>query len=272
PGLRAAFELEHVALGHRQEILHVLGGAEGDRLAELQRGCNIGQDDGGGAVGDKRAVRALERPCHARILLALGAAELVAEIFANLGIGIGDAVLVVLGGNARKRVGLIAPTLEVARGDLAENTGEAAVAGADPGVGEGLARNSNDQALEGFALEPAKRRVRPANDASRHGGLLSISSLYVIYGHWIGQPSRSRLTCRTLDVFSYHERLWGASAQHRRRWLLPFIQRGLRPFPAWSVFLRAAKHRTRAVMSSTRSFIARTLMWVGVACAATGLT
>jgi D-alanyl-D-alanine carboxypeptidase len=37
-------------------------------------------------------------------------------------------------------------------------------------------------------------------------------------------------------------------------------------------FPSAAKHRTRAVMSSTRSFVARTLMWVGIACAATGLT
>ena len=33
----------------------------------------------------------------------------------------------VLGGDAGKRVGLVAPTLEVARGDLAENTGKAAV-------------------------------------------------------------------------------------------------------------------------------------------------
>jgi hypothetical protein len=80
--------------------------------------------------------------------------------------------------------------------------------------------------------------VRPANDASRHGGLLSISSLYVIYAHWSGEPSRNGLSCRTLDVFSYHERPSGASAQHRRRWLLPFIHRGLRPFPLWSVSRR----------------------------------
>src|SRR5205807_4317529 len=126
PGVRAAFELEHVALRHRQEVLHVLGGAEGDRLAQLERGCDIGQDDGGGAIRNQRAVRALERTRYARIFLALGAAELVAEVLANLGVGISDAILVVLGGDTRQRVGLVAPTLEVARGDLAENTGEAA--------------------------------------------------------------------------------------------------------------------------------------------------
>src|SRR5207245_8570137 len=85
PGLRAAFELEHVALRHRQEILHVFGGAEGDRFAELKRGRNIGQDDGGGAVGDERAVRAFERARRGRMLLTLGPAELVAEVLANLG-------------------------------------------------------------------------------------------------------------------------------------------------------------------------------------------
>src|SRR5260221_27459 len=128
PGLRAALELEHVALRHGQEILHVLGCAEGDRLAELERGCDVRQDHGGGAVGNERAVRALERTRHARVLFALGAAELVAEVLANLGIGIAHAVLVVLGGDARQRVRLIAPTLEIARRDLAENTRRTAVA------------------------------------------------------------------------------------------------------------------------------------------------
>ena len=35
PGLGAAFELEDVALRHRQEVLHVRGRAERDRLVEL---------------------------------------------------------------------------------------------------------------------------------------------------------------------------------------------------------------------------------------------
>src|SRR5262247_1734075 len=55
--------------------------------------------------------------------------------------------------------------------------------------------------------------------------------------------------------------------------LLPFIRRRLRQtFSACGAFLRAAKgFEPRAVMSSTRSSVARTLMWVGIACAATSL-
>src|SRR5262249_23704118 len=127
PGLRAAFELVHGAVGHGQELVDVSGRAEGDALAGLERGFNVGRGDGGGAVGDERAVRALERTRHARILLALGAAELVAEVFANLSKWITHAVLVILGGDTRKRVRLVAPALEVTRGDLPKNTGEAAV-------------------------------------------------------------------------------------------------------------------------------------------------
>src|SRR6202034_4652832 len=74
-----------------------------------------------------RAIGALERTGDARVLVALGAAEIVAEIFSDLRIGIADAVLVVLGGDARQRVGLVAPALEIEAGDLAENAGEAAV-------------------------------------------------------------------------------------------------------------------------------------------------
>ena len=127
PGLRAAFELEHVALRHRQEILHVLGRAERHRLAELERGRDVGQHDGGGAVRDQRAVGALERTGDARVLLALGAAEIVAEVLADLRVRIADAVLVVLGGDARERVRLVAPALEIEAGDLAEDAGKAAV-------------------------------------------------------------------------------------------------------------------------------------------------
>src|SRR5438034_1085527 len=46
------------------------------------------------------------------------------------------------------------------------------VARRDAGVAERLGRNSHDQALDRLALEPAEGRVRPSNDASRHGGLL----------------------------------------------------------------------------------------------------
>jgi hypothetical protein len=56
-----------------------------------------------------------------------GPAEIIAEVFADLRIGIADAILVVLGGNTRKRIRLIAPALEIKSGDLAENAGKAAV-------------------------------------------------------------------------------------------------------------------------------------------------
>ncbi len=127
PGLGAALELEHVALRHRQEVLHVLGGAERHRLAEPQRGRHVGEHDGGGAVGDQRAVGALERTGDPRVLLALGAAELVAEVLADLGERVGDAVAVILGGDARQRIGLVAPALEIQPRDLAEYPGKAAV-------------------------------------------------------------------------------------------------------------------------------------------------
>ena len=68
-----------------------------DRLAHGERGLDVGEHQRGGAVGHQRAVGALERTRHERVLLALGAAELEAEILAHLRIGIGDAVLVVLG-------------------------------------------------------------------------------------------------------------------------------------------------------------------------------
>ena len=271
PGLRAAFELEHVALRHRQEVLHVLGGAERHRLAEPERGVDIRQHDRGGAVGDQRAVGALERTGDARVLLALGAAELVAEVLAHLRVGIADAVLVVLGGDARERVRLVAVLLEIEPGDLAEDAGEAAVdvgllahvgrleqvladlgrgrrghlldadhqhdarglrrdrlealmhggraggagvldphraleaqfrrglqhqrggeilrreagvevaehdlvdiARPDPGVGQRLARDPHDQALDGFAFEPAELGMGPSDDASGHGVLPSL--------------------------------------------------------------------------------------------------
>ena len=74
----------------------------------IHRRLGVGKDQGGGAVGDQRAVGALERAGDERVLLALGAAELVTKILAHLRIGIGDAVLVVLRGDHRQRVGLVA--------------------------------------------------------------------------------------------------------------------------------------------------------------------
>ena len=59
PGHRAALELQDVALGHRQEILRMRGGAEIDRLAHGLGGLAIGQHQRGGAIRHQRAVGAL---------------------------------------------------------------------------------------------------------------------------------------------------------------------------------------------------------------------
>src|SRR5438552_2767434 len=77
--------------------------------------------------GDDRAVGALERACAEGILLAFAAAELVAEVAPHLRVGIADAVLVVLGRDARERVRLVAMALEIKRGDLSKDAGKAAL-------------------------------------------------------------------------------------------------------------------------------------------------
>ena len=61
------------------------------------------------------------------VLLAFGAAEVVAEVLAHLRVRVADAVLVVLRRDHRERVGLVAIFLEIEPGDLAEYPGEAAV-------------------------------------------------------------------------------------------------------------------------------------------------
>ena len=126
PGFGAAVEFEHVAPRHRQEILHMLGRAEHHRLAHAERGLHVRQHQRSRAVGDERAIGALERAGHERILVAFGAAEIESEILAQLRVRIGDAVLVILGRDAGQRVGLVAVFLEIKPGDLAEDAGEAA--------------------------------------------------------------------------------------------------------------------------------------------------
>jgi len=61
------------------------------------------------------------------VLVGDSAAEFVAEIAAHLGHRVGDAVLVVLRGDPRQRIGLVAVALEIFLGDLAEDAGEAAL-------------------------------------------------------------------------------------------------------------------------------------------------
>src|SRR5712691_8033964 len=376
PGLAAAFELEHVAPRHRQEILHVLGGAERDRLAELERGRDVGKDERGGAVGDERAVRALERTGDARILLALGAAELVTKEIANLRERVADAVLVVLGGDARERVGLVAPALEIERSDLAENPGEAAVdvgllahvgsleqvaadlgrgrrrhllgtdhqhdargpggdrlealvhrgraggagildparaleaqigrslqhqrggkilrreagvemaehdlvdvARLDPGIGQRLARDPDDQALDRLAFEAPELRVRPAHDASRHGRP-PVASLR---RRLLGCRSDFRRLCRKRNTGAkapnFGRFLPTLTADPRPGWslrgvlALPFTR--LRPKPCFSasgaVPRPAQTIGPEPVLLSTRFFVVRTLMWAALAGAATAL-
>src|SRR5262245_36755746 len=79
PSLRAPFELENVALRHRQEILHVRGGTERNRLLELERSLHVRKNDGSGAIRNQRAVGALQRPGDEWILLAFGTAEVVTQ-------------------------------------------------------------------------------------------------------------------------------------------------------------------------------------------------
>ena len=126
PGHRAALELQDVALRHRQEILGMRGGPDVDGLAHRLRGLGVRQHQRRGAVRHQRTVGALQGSRHERILLAFGAAEFVAEILAHLRIGIGDAVLVVLGGDHRQRIGLVAVFLEIGLRDLAEHAGKTA--------------------------------------------------------------------------------------------------------------------------------------------------
>src|SRR5215472_6846002 len=83
------------------------------------------------------------------------------------------------------------------------------------------------------------------------------------------------LTCRILDVFSYHERLpAGMSASPFGFSLLPFMGCRLRQplCPCGALPRPAQGFGPRPVKSSMRSSVARTLMWVGIACAATALT
>ena len=99
---------------------------EGDGALHAQGRLGVGDHDRGRAVGDEGAIGALQRTGHEGVLLALGAAELEAEILAHLRIGIADAVLVVLRGDQGERVRLVAIALEISARDLAEHAGKAA--------------------------------------------------------------------------------------------------------------------------------------------------
>jgi hypothetical protein len=137
----------------------------------------ICEHDGRGAVGDQRAIGALERTRDIRVLVAFGAAELVAEILAHLRPGIVDPVLVVLGGDRRQAVGLVAVFLEVAVGDLAEDTGEARrgvavlrqVGGAQQ-IGADLRPGRRGHLLDADHQQPLGSTGTDRLDALVHGG------------------------------------------------------------------------------------------------------
>src|SRR5215467_12869432 len=103
------------------------GAAHRHRLAHGACGLLVGEHDRGGAIGDERAIGALERTGNERILLALAAAEVIAQVLAHLREWVADAVLVVLGRDARQRIGLITVFLKIKRSDTAKDACEAAL-------------------------------------------------------------------------------------------------------------------------------------------------
>src|SRR5882757_8345588 len=181
PGELRALELDDVALAHGQEVVDVLGGAEGDRLLHAERGLHVGQDHGGGAVGHRRAVGALQRPRHERVLVRGIAAELVGELLLEVRIGILGAVLVRLYRDLGEGVGLVAVALEIGRGDLAEDAGEArldvGLFGDIRGLDQHLARlravelgHLLDAHHQHEARLAGGQRVQPHVDRGRAGG------------------------------------------------------------------------------------------------------
>ena len=97
-----------------------------DRLGAAERRIRVRQHDGRGAVGDKRAVGAPQRPGDERILFGHSVAELVAEILAELRVWVLDPVSVVLGGDPGERLRAVAVALEIEAGDAPEDAGETA--------------------------------------------------------------------------------------------------------------------------------------------------
>ena len=58
------------------------------------------------------------------------------------------------------------PGVEVAEQDLVD------VLGRDPGVGQRLVRDPDDQAFQGLVVELSEGRMRPTHDAGGHEGVL----------------------------------------------------------------------------------------------------
>ena len=86
----------------------------------------IGNDEGCGSVRDQRAIGPSEGRRHIGILLGHDVAELEAKVPAHLGVGVRDAILVVLRGDAGKLLAAVAVPLEITLGNPPEYTREAA--------------------------------------------------------------------------------------------------------------------------------------------------
>ena len=101
-------------LRHRQEVLHLRGGAEGDGPAACRSAVSASASTSAAAPSEtsEQSVR-FSGPATKGFFSLSCAAELEAEVLAHLRVGVVDAVAVVLGGDHRQRVGLVAVALEI---------------------------------------------------------------------------------------------------------------------------------------------------------------
>src|SRR5207247_7160905 len=90
------------------------------------RGVGAAQDERGGAVGYERAVGAAKRTGNDGILLRHRPAKVIAEILAQVRVGVLRAITMVLGRDAGQRVRLVAVAIEIRLRDAAEHASKAA--------------------------------------------------------------------------------------------------------------------------------------------------
>ena len=156
----------------------MLAGTECDGALQPLGRFLVGDDEGCGAVRDQRAVGAPQRRRHIGVLLGNDVAELEAEVPAHLGVGVRDAILVVLRGDAGKLLAAVAVALEIALGNPPEHAREAAfdvglllpVRGAQEdiaGLGDGLGRHLLGADDQGNAPPAALDEVQGRVEGSR---------------------------------------------------------------------------------------------------------
>ena len=120
------------------------GGAKQYGFVHGHGGFHVGEDNGGGAIGDRRAIGALQRARYEWIFFGLVAAEIIAQVFLEMGQFVDRSVGVVLGGDLRQRIGLVAIFLEIAIGDAGEDIDKRAVLAAFFFVVGGFGQNLAD--------------------------------------------------------------------------------------------------------------------------------